>query len=337
MKFKMPPEWEKHERTIIEWPVKESMVWPDNYDEVCNGYAEVICAIAQFEPVLLIVNDIDIANVKVYIGDHIDYQVIPHNDAWCRDNGPTFVRDENGTLVGVDWQFNAWGEKYRPYNLDNDAAKNILSYLNIGRIESQLILEGGAIHVDGNGTLLTTEECLLNPNRNPNLRRDQIARELKDKLGISNIIWLKKGLFGDETDGHIDNVACFADAETILVQTCDDPNDVNYERSCENLKILKYAKNTQGKPYHVIKIPTPSARFYNGNRLVLSYLNFYIINEAIVLPIFGGDASKMDLEVISILKSVFKTRAIICVDGMKLIKEGGNVHCITQQMPLRRV
>ncbi len=331
--FFMPAEWEDHERTFMEWPVRTSLVWPPNYEEVCHGYAAVAKAIAQFETVTMIVNEDTVQEARELCGTQVELLVIAHNDAWCRDNGPTFVWNKERVLSGIDWKFNAWGEKFSSYELDNEVAQKILEYYQVPTYHAPIILEGGSIHSDGEGTLLTTEECLLNKNRNPQLTREQIEDEVKRHLNVSKIIWLKRGLFGDETDGHVDNVACFASPGTILIQTCHDPADPNYEITRENLDILYQAVDAQGRKFKVIEIPQPPMRFYEEERLTLSYLNFYFVNHGIILPVFGGDAAKTDQEAQEVLEKVFPERKIVTVDGMPIIKEGGNVHCITQQMP----
>lgn len=329
----MPAEWEMHERTFIEWPVKESLVWPDNYEEVVKGYANVINAIADFEKVTLLVNEDTFEEAKSRCKENVELLTIPHNDAWCRDNGPTFIWDECKNLAAMNWNFNAWGERFTPYDLDNQVARQIIDHVKVKRFDADIVLEGGSIHVDGEGTLLTTKECLLNKNRNPNLSMAQIEEQLKHYLGIKKIIWLNQGLYGDETDGHVDNVACFAKPGVILLQTCKDPKDPNYEISEENLEILKNATDSKGRKITIIEIPQPPARYYKEVRLTLSYLNFYMVNQGIILPVFGEEATQSDRLAEEILSKVFPSRKIVTVDGMSLIKEGGNVHCITQQMP----
>lgn len=331
--FFMPGEWEEHERTLIEWPVRESLVWPDNYEEVCKGYAAVAKAISEFETVTLIVNKNDRSNAESLCGSYTEILEIPHNDAWCRDNGPTFLKNRQGRRKGINWKFNAWGEKYTPYDLDDKVAGEVLKHYKISALEVPIVLEGGSIHVDGEGTLLTTKQCLLNPNRNPALSRQEIEKEVKAALEVSKIIWLDKGLYGDETDGHVDNIACFAKPGFVLLQTCQDKNDPNYEITMENLDILKKAEDAKGRKLTVTEIPQPPVRFYQDVRLTLSYLNFYLVNNGLILPVFGGDASETDKQAVDILSKVFPDRKIVTVDGMPLIKEGGNIHCITQQMP----
>ncbi|WP_461205259.1 agmatine deiminase family protein [Clostridium sp. DL1XJH146] len=331
--FYMPAEWQQHKATIIEWPVKESMCWPQNYKEVIGGYASVVKSIAQFEPVVVIASENTKEEVYTYCGEMPSIVVIPHNDAWARDNGPTFVINNQNEITGLSWNFNAWGEKYFPYDLDNEVASKLIEHLNIPCIEVPIVLEGGSFHVDGEGTLLSTKQCLLNANRNPDLSREEIEEVIKKQLNISKIIWLNKGLYGDETDGHIDNIACFTKAGTVLIQTCYDEQDPNYYITKENLEILKNTKDAKGRSLEIIEIPNPPTRYYEGERLTLSYLNFYFVNGGIILPVFGEDAEETDKEAEAILRRVFPERKIIKVDGMSLIKEGGNVHCITQQIP----
>lgn len=331
--FAMPAEWERHERTLIEWPVKTSMVWPENYDEVCAGYAEVAKAIAAFEPVTMIVDADTAGDAEKFCGGAIEYLTIPHNDAWCRDNGPTFLRSRDRRLAGINWQFNAWGGKYPHYELDNQVAPAVLKRFNVPCFDSPLILEGGSIHTDGEGTLLTTAECLLNPNRNAGLAREEIEAELKRRLNVRKIIWLNKGLYGDETDGHVDNIACFGRPGVVILQVCRDKSDPNYEITMENLEILSNAVDASGRKLSVVEISQPPARYYRDGRLTLSYLNFYLVNGGIILPVFGADAAQSDQAAAESLRTLFPDRRIVPVDGMPLIKEGGNVHCITQQMP----
>lgn len=335
--YKMPAEWTAHERTFISWPVKDSMCHPDNYKDVCAGYAEYIQAIAEFEPVSVIVNPYELDNVKkLFSESNIELLPIEHSDAWLRDNGPTFLIDDDGNRAGVNWKFNAWGEKYAPWDLDDKVAPQILEHYNIKKFDAPLIMEGGSLHTDGEGTLITTEECLLNPNRNPNLTREQIETYLKQYLNIEKIIWLKNGLDGDETDGHVDNIACFAEPTKIIIQTCDDPNDANYKITLENIEILKNSTDAKGRKFEIIPINQPPRAEYKGERLTLSYLNFYFVNDGIILPTFGGNASEADKMAEKVLSLTFPKRKIRTVDGMAVIKEGGNIHCTTQQMPFPR-
>lgn len=335
LNYKMPAEWSEHQRTFISWPVQESMCYPEDYDEVCRGYQEIVRAIAEFEPVTVIVNHDDAQIVDHSIKtDGVEYLFINHNDAWLRDNGPTFLRNDRGELAGVNWRFNAWGGKYSPWDLDDDLAPQILKHTRLRCFNAPLVMEGGSIHVDGEGTMITTEECLLNHNRNPELNRTAIEDYLQKYLGIEKVIWLKRGLSGDETDGHVDNIACFGAPGKILMQVCNDRSDENYDVTHENLQILQGTKDARGRELEIITIPQPPLMTYNNQRLTLSYLNFYFVNGGIILPVFGGSAEAADRLAVSLLTENFPARRVRTVNGMAVIREGGNVHCLTQQMPV---
>jgi len=332
--FWMPAEWNAHQRTFISWPVQSSMVYPGDYPAVCRGYGQIVEAVAEFEPVTILVDPGDRGLAQSFISAlDITFLEIKHNDSWLRDNGPTFVVNQAGDLGGINWRFNAWGGKYHPWDLDDLVAPALLDHLQLRRFDAPLVMEGGSIHVDGQGTLLTTEECLLNPNRNPHLGRAEIEACLGRYLGIEKVIWLKRGLSGDETDGHVDNVACFAGPGRVLIQVCNDPAMEDYAISQENLQILREAMDAQGRRLEIITLPQPPAQSYKGISLTLSYLNFYFVNGGIILPVFGGPAAETDRQALEVLQHNFPERRIVAVDGMAIIREGGNVHCMTQQMP----
>jgi len=336
LNYKMPAEWVKHSRTYISWPVQSSMCYPEDYDSVCLGYVEIIQAIAEFEPVTVVVNPTDLEKLsQLFHNDRIGLLVIEHNDAWLRDNGPTFLIDDTGEVAGVNWKFNAWGGKYAPCDLDDQVAPRILDAVGLKRFDAPLVMEGGSLHVDGEGTLLTTEQCLLNPNRNPERTKAQIEGELEEFLNVQKVVWLKKGLDGDETDGHIDNIACFVAPGKILIQICNDPGDANYGITQENLKILGDETDALGRKFEVISIQQPPKLCdeKTGTRYTLSYLNFYFVNGGILLPVFGGAAVETDHLALQVLGKLFPERRIRTVNGLAIIREGGNVHCTTQQMP----
>lgn len=336
LNYSMPPEWAEHERTLISWPVQASMCFPDEHESVCRGYIDIVKAIAEFEPVTVVVNPEELETVRELVGGpRVKLLPIPHSDAWLRDNGPTFLVNSQGQLAGVNWKFNAWGGKYSPWDLDDKVAPQVLEHFGVRQFDAPLIMEGGSIHTDGEGTLLTTEECLLNPNRNPGLGRGDIEAYLHQFTGAEKVIWLKRGLSGDETDGHVDNIACFAAPGKVLLQVCDDPNDENYEITQENLRILEEAVDAKGRRLEVITIQQPPRTDYEDGRLTLSYLNFYFVNGGIILPVFGGTAAETDQLAQRVLQEVFPDRTIRPVNGMAVIREGGNVHCTTQQMPAR--
>ena len=333
--YTMPAEWTQHERTFISWPIQASMVYPEQYEAVCASYAEIIEAIAEFEPVTVVINPADEQLVRSFVKqENVTLLPIQHNDAWLRDNGPTFIQNDEGKLAGVNWKFNAWGGKYSPWNLDDAVAPQILKHTGITQFDAPLVMEGGSIHTDGEGTILTTEECLLNVNRNPELSREQIEAYVKEFTGSEVIIWLERGLSGDETDGHVDNIACFVSPGKVIIQVCDDPEDENYAITQTNLAILEQARDAKGRKLEIVKLQQPPRADYEGSRLTLSYLNFYFVNGGIILPVFGGTAADTDQMAINTLASLFPDRRIRTVNGMGVIKEGGNVHCTTQQMPI---
>jgi agmatine deiminase len=312
------------------------MCFPEDYNAICLGYAEIILAIAEFEPVTVIGNPADSEKLsRIFRNDRIEFLFIDHNDAWLRDNGPTFLVSDRGEVAGVNWQFNAWGGKYAPWDLDDQVAPQILNSVGLKRFDAPLVMEGGSLHVDGEGTLLTTEQCLLNPNRNPQLTRDQIEVELMKFLNVRKVVWLKNGLDGDETDGHIDNIACFVAPGKILIQICDDPEDENYLITQENLKILGEETDALGRKFELIPIQQPPKLCDTETeaRYSLSYLNFYFVNGGLILPVFGGEAVETDRLAVQVLSKLFPERRIRTVNGMAIIREGGNVHCTTQQMP----
>lgn len=329
--FRMPPEWANHSRTLMAWPVIEAL-WPEPFPEILSAYVRIVRAITHFEPVGLVVKPELLQEAAACCSPNVELIPLANNDSWLRDSGPTFISNPAGELLGINWIFNAWGGKY-PYELDNQLAPALLKHYGIPCLDVPLVMEGGSIHVDGAGTLLTTEECLLNPNRNRDLTREEIETYLRRYLNVTKIIWLKRGWEGDDTDGHVDNVACFARPGVILVQVCSDPADPNYTISRENLAILKSATDAQGRRLEVIEIEQPPAHFYQNVRLTLSYLNFYFVNGGIILPVFGGPAADTDARAVAILQEVFPEREIATVDGLVIARGGGNIHCLTQQMP----
>lgn len=326
--YSMPAEWTKHQRTLIAYPVRETVTYKQNYDETVSGYASVIRAVGEFEPVSVVVNSNDRQEAQNLCGTAVEFLEIPHSDGWIRDSGPIFVENTQGELAGVDFRFNAWGENYQGWEPDDALAAKILAHYGFPVIRSEFILEGGSVHTNGAGLFLTTAQCLLNFNRNPRKSKQEIEREVLDKLGGTGMVWLEKGLYQDETDGHVDNVACFVDEKTVLMQSCSDPNDPNFQPLQKNKEILTAAG------LDVVTVEQPPARYYCCERMPLSYLNFYLVNGGVILPVFGKEAAKTDDAAKSTITSLFPDRKVIPVDGSKLIVEGGNVHCITQQMPV---
>jgi len=327
MSFKMPPEWGPHQRMFMEWPVPDP-TWAENLEPARRAFADTARAISAFEPVTVIVNEGQESAAAELCGPDVTILPIPHDDCWVRDNGCTFVIDESDrTLHGVHWDFNAWGEKYPHYNLDRLVPTAICREYDVPEYKVPIIMEGGSIHTNGKDTIITTAECLLNRNRNPSLTRDDISGYLCRTLGVSRVIYLPHGLDGDETDGHVDNIACFLDENTVLIPFTDDPEDVNYER-------LREAREAASAAGLIIKdIVQPPLTMEDGLPLTLSYVNFVFVNGGIVMPGFGGGLEEYDRIAKEQLSALFPARKVVQVMTRDIIRGGGNIHCITQQMP----
>ena len=329
--YVMPAEWEPHSRCWMAWPCREE-IWGEHMDAACTAYADVARAIADFEPVTMVCNPSDVAEASLTLGNGtpIDVVSMEIDDSWLRDSGPTFLLDRNGHLAGAHWRFNAWGQKYQPYSRDAVVAKRILKHVGARRFRAPFVLEGGAIHVDGEGTVLTTEQCLLNPNRNPDVTKAEVEQNLRDWLGISTVIWLPEGLEDDVTDGHIDEIACFVRPGVVLALSTDDKSDGNFDVLQTNLDILRSAKDAKGRPLQVIEVPQPARQEHRGERLSLSYINFYIANGGVVMPAF--DVAE-DERAFRIIRDAFPNRRVVQVHARDIFLGGGGIHCITQQQP----
>jgi agmatine deiminase len=329
--YVMPAEWEPHSRCWMAWPCRDE-VWGEHMDAARTAYADVARAIADFEPVTLVCNPSDVAEASLTLGNGnaIDVVSMEIDDSWLRDSGPTFLLDRNGHLAGAHWRFNAWGQKYQPYSRDAVVAKQILKHVGARRFRAPFVLEGGAIHVDGEGTVLTTEQCLLNPNRNADVTKAQVEQNLRDWLGVSTVIWLPEGIEDDETDGHVDEIACFVRPGVVLALSTDDKSDGNFDTLQTNLDILRSAKDAKGRPLQVIEVPQPARQEHNGKRLSLSYVNFYIANGGIVMPAF--DVAE-DERAFRIIRDAFPNRRVVQVHARDIFLGGGGIHCITQQQP----
>jgi agmatine deiminase len=347
----MPAEWEPHAKTWMGWPRRPDN-WRDGAKHARKAFAAVATAISEFEPVVVAVNHGDEHTARDILPDSVDVVCISHDDAWFRDTGPTFVVDGGDKQIGIDWEFNAWGGLYDSWDRDQAVAKTILNIEGVEREPCDLVLEGGSIHVDGEGTLLTTEECLLNPNRNPHMTKDQIETRLKSALGVQKIIWLPHGLYGDDdTNGHIDNIACFAEPGVVLLAWTDDVNDPQWDISTRAYDILVNSTDAKGRRLEVVKVPLPPPQYISkeeargvkpvdgtkprqaGERMAASYINFYIVNDGVVVPAFGGDAVETDEQARAILQNVFPTKTVVSVSTREILLGGGNIHCITSQQP----
>ena len=329
--FFMPAEWALHQRCWMAWPAREAL-WGDKLLAAREAYAEVAQEISRFEPVTMIANPDQVAEVSLSCGPGVSCLSMTHDDSWSRDSGPSFLVNDAGALAGVDWIFNAWGGKYQPHDQDAEMARRILEQAKVPRYTAPLVAEGGAIHVDGEGTLLTTEQCLLNANRNPDLSREEVETRLRDYLGVEKVIWLAGDPLDDETDGHVDNLACFAAPGVVLAQHPGAEDQANHAALAENLRRLRGATDAAGRQLEVVELPQPELNLedHRGAPLLASYVNFYFANGAIIAPAFEDPA---DDQAFQIFKQVFPDREIVQVRAVDILHGGGGIHCITQQQP----
>lgn len=332
--IRLPAEWEMQSAILLAWP-HEGTPWAPHLGEVLHIYLEIIKTILKFEPVILVTPDKlqsqivrgDITSKKLVLYE------IPGNDTWARDFGPiTVFKDGKPTLM--DFAFNGWGQKY-PAQKDNMITGNLheLGAFGKTRLESVgFVLEGGSIESDGCGTILTTSKCLVNPNRNRSLSRNQVAEKLETLLGAKRILWLEHGnLEGDDTDSHIDTLARFANENTIVYVSCDDTNDVHYKELKLMEKELKSFRTASGRPYRLIALPWPDAKFDDeGNRLPATYANFLIMNDAVLVPTYRD---KKDPAALKTIRDAFPDRKIIGINCLPLIRQHGSLHCVTMQIP----
>lgn len=349
--FHMPAEFEPHAGCWMAWPERADN-WRLEAGPAQEAFAAVAEAINVSEPVTMAVSDTHFERCRSLLSPSIRVVEISTDDAWMRDIGPSFLIDGLGGRRGVDWRFNAWGGLrgglYFPWDRDDRVARKVLDMEGAARYRAPLVLEGGAIHVDGDGTVMTTEQCLLNPNRNPELSREQIEQALFDHLGAEAVVWLGEGVYNDETDGHIDNLACFARPGVVLLSWCDDESDPQHLISRDALQRLEAATDARGRSIEVVRLPSPgpititaeeaegvkavagTAPRRAGDRMAASYVNFYIATRRIVMPLLD---ERFDEEVKDILRGCFPDREVVGIPAREILLGGGNVHCITQQVP----
>ena len=332
--FSFPAEWHRHKATWLSYPHNENS-WPGKIETIYPSYNLFIKELAEVEQVHI--NTLD-DNQKQWIEEELKkiscnmanvfFHPFKTNDAWIRDHGPAFVLNNEEKAL-VNWKYNAWGGKY-PADLDNLIPEQIAEYLNLTSFSPEIIMEGGSIDVNGAGDLLTTEACLLNENRNPNLTREQIEAGLREFYGVENILWLKDGIEGDDTDGHVDDLTRFVNEDTVLTMVEPDKNDENYQVLQDNLQILKKMRLANGKQPNIIELPMPAMVEYEQQRLPASYANFYIANEKVIMPTYK---CPQDDKAVQILEQVFKDRQIIGIDSTDIIWGLGSFHCLSQQEP----
>ena len=338
--FHMPAEWHPHAATWLSWP-KDPETWPDRVPQAEQIFLQMMEALAPHETVNLLVNDTAIEQLVrgrcLFSGaENIRFLQMETVDSWIRDYGPNFLINHDGELAYNDWIFNAWGNKYEELKKDDSVPALLEPFLNVPRFEPGIVMEGGSIDVNGDGCVLTTEQCLLNPNRNPSLSRDQIEKYLKDYLGIQKVLWLGEGIVGDDTDGHIDDIARFADSNVIICALEDDPEDANYELLQDNLKRLQKMRDAHGRSFEIVTLPMPGAvggsstDTRNLDRLPASYANFYIANNVVLAPIFNHTNDQRALDT---LQRVFPERRVVGINCEPLVWGMGTIHCVTQQQP----
>ena len=336
----MPAEWEPHAATWLAWPHNEE-TWPQRLPQVRAIYLQMMAALLPHEQVHLLVNNDDIAaqiaQQAAVLTSHVDHLILhpcPTVDAWLRDSGPIFLTPTSTNVVPalalVDWQFNAWGNKYPELADDNHVPQRLAELLHLRRFDAGIVLEGGSIDVNGQGSCLTSEQCLLNPNRNPHLSQADIERYLHDFLNVRHVIWLGEGIAGDDTDGHVDDVARFVSPTTVVCALTDDPQDINYAVLQDNFRRLQAATDQAGRPLQVIPLPMPSPLWTDDGPLPASYANFYIANGVVLLPTYNHPNDQLAL---AVLQRVFPQRRIVAIPCEPLIWGLGAIHCITQQQP----
>lgn len=352
--FRMPGEFEAHAGCWIIWPERTDN-WRLGAKPAQKAFVNVAVAINQFEPVTVCVNESQYDNAREMLPDDIRVVEMSNNDSWIRDCGATFVKnDQTGEVRAVSWGFNAWGGLvdglYFPWDKDQKVSLKMADLEGKAVYKKHnFVLEGGSIHVDGEGTLLVTEECLLSEGRNPDLSKEEIGEILKQYLNVEKIIWLKRGIYNDETNGHIDNICCFVKPGEVLLAWTDDINDPQYEISQENLEILENETDAKGRKLtiHRLHCPTPvlisreesqgvdavdgTLPRQEGDRLAASYVNFYIANGGIVMPSFGDQIH--DQQAKETLQKLFPDRRVVTIEAREILLGGGNIHCITQQQP----
>lgn len=336
--YRFPAEFAPHIATWLSWPHKEAS-WPGKIDSIYPNYSKFVKYLALSEKVRINVANsamqafatahLEQAGVNM---DQVEFYLQPTNDAWCRDHGPAFLVNPQAAIpkVIVDWNYNAWGNKYPPYDLDDVIPTLIGKHFNIPVYHPGIVMEGGSVEFNGAGTLLTSTCCLLNENRNPHLNQDQIEAYLRNYYGVEQILWVADGIVGDDTDGHIDDTVRFVNTDTVLTVVETNRNDANYDLLQTNLKQLKEMRLLNGKQMNIAELPMPDAVIYEDQRLPASYANFYISNQHVIVPVFRCNKDDQALQIIA---SCFPEREVVGIDSTDIIWGLGSFHCLSQQEP----
>ncbi|HTI60727.1 agmatine deiminase family protein [Mucilaginibacter sp.] len=335
--FFFPAEWAPHTATWLSWPHKEES-WPGKIGMIYSRYAEFVKEVAKGELVRInVAGDTMMAFAKEQLSaagadlTKIEFFNFPTNDAWCRDHGPAFlINPETKQKAIIDWGYNAWGDKYPPYDLDDVIPTRIAQHFGLPVYHPGIVMEGGSVDFNGKGTVLTTTACLLNKNRNPHLNQQQIEAYLQNYYGVEQVLWLGDGIIGDDTDGHIDDITRFVNEDTVVTVIEENKADENYQILQENLETLKTMRLLNGKQLNIVELPMPDPVFYDGQRLPASYANFYIANAAVIVPTYR---SKNDDRALDILSKCFSDRKVIGIDSTDIIWGLGSFHCLSQQEP----
>ena len=344
-KLILPAEFETHAATWMIWPYRLD-TWHDGARPARVAYAEVANAISLFEKVNMIIRKEDREFAKTLLNKSIEFFNIPFDSEWTRDTGPLFVKDKNGKIFGIDFKFNSWGEIYSDYKLDDRLAIKITESLRFPLLQNNLVLEGGQILVDGEGTLITTEECFFNDKRKDIYSKDELNEIFRRYFGITKTIWIKRGMYKDIVNGHIDNLCSFARPHLITLAWTDDKRDPQYEISKEAFEILSSSTDAKGRSFEIVKIHQPDPLFVTeeegnvvgesfykkGDRLCSSYVNFYIVNGGVIVPKYGD--KKYDKLAQAKLSTIFKDRKLVQIASKEIILGGGGIHCITMQQPV---
>lgn len=337
--YYFPAEWAPHRATWLSWPHKEAS-WPGKIDSIYRPYAEFVGHIARGERVHINVGDDAMRrSAERYLSEagvdlsQVHFYPFPTNDAWCRDHGPAFLVHPDASLpkIILDWEYNAWGEKYPPYDLDNVIPTLIAQEYNIPVVYPGIVMEGGSVDFNGAGTVLTTTACLLNPNRNPFYTQSDIENFLVQYYGVEQVLWLGEGIEGDDTDGHIDDITRFIDENTVITVIEHNARSNNYKPLKENLRELHYMRLATGKQLNIVELPMPEPVVYEGTVLPASYANFYISNAAVIVPTYHSKWDEMALEILS---DCFPDRKVVGIDSTDIIWGLGSFHCLSQQEPL---
>ncbi len=340
-RYRMPAEWEPHQATWISWPHKRDS-WPGKFAPVEPVMVRAVAALSESELVRInVLDERHEQHVAGLLDGHADanrlaFHRFPTDDAWCRDHGAIFVTRHGGDappadpLVALDFRFNSWGGKYPPFDLDDAIPPQMAAALGVPCRRIDMVLEGGSVEVNGAGALLTTESCLLNPNRNPSLDRADIERTLCDELGVEQVLWLGDGIVGDDTDGHIDDLTRFVSEDTVVTAVEEDPGDANFAALAENVERLRALRLADGRPLTIIELPMPRPVEYEGDRLPASYANFYIGNRVVLMPAFDDPR---DAAAERVLAAAFPGRRVVPIDCRDLVLGLGTFHCLTQQVP----